>query len=206
MHVVDISGLADDLQGLSIGAGYRLAAWHGFRTGWPAVGVAVSSMLTHALAGGHDHIEVASVLVEQTTLHEVAHALLGEDDLTGDQIGTLLGRVRARRELGQSAAQQRQQHHDRWAAALMILTDRARQYRPRSGNLIASLSDDQIEGHGHSVQALRRVIGPVDDDAPISQLLAYQGPLTTRLRAAGLHRPPGMPADQHGAVAAAGIL
>jgi hypothetical protein len=166
----------------------------------------VNSLVTHVLASGHDRIETARLLIEQVTLHECAHALLGEDNLSAEQVGTLLGRVRAKRELGQSAAQQRQQHHDRWAAALLILTDRALKYRPRFGDLLAVLSHDQIEGYGHSVSALRRVIGPVDDDAPISQLLADSGPLTARLRAAGQHRPPDQHADQHGAVAAAGVF
>lgn len=203
LHVVDISGLASDLDGMSIGSGYRLAAHYGFRTGWPAVGVSVGRLMTDVLRTDHDRIETATILIEQTTLHEVAHAVLGRDDMNSDQIGTTMRTLRSRQRLDQPAAQQWQDHHDRWASALLILTDRAQQYRRRHGDLIAMLSHSQIEDAGHSVQALRRVIGAVEGDAPIGHLLGQSGPLTARLRAAGLHRPPGQPADQHGAVAAA---
>jgi hypothetical protein len=206
LHVIDTSDVAADIQGLSIGAGYRLASWAGYRTGWPAVGVSVGHIISEVCRLRGNDIELAAVMIEQCTLHEMAHCLLGRDDMTGDQITRLIGTVRKRQHLGQTIAERQQHHHDRWAAALLILTDRAAPYRPQYADLIELLTHDQIEDSGHSVAALRRVVGPVDPEAPISHLLRADGPLTARLRAAGLHQTSGSQTDQHGAVAATRII
>lgn len=194
LHIADISDDAHGLTGYSFGSGHQLAVAMGWRDGQPAIGVAVR----HLVAGlASDDLALARAAVEQTALHELAHSLVGQDRRPAADLVRLVAHLRAVPE--GKPTDQRPHHHLRWAACLVILSQRAAKYRPATADLMWRMTERDLERYGHSCRALRLLCRSVDPQAALRPLLTAGSDLMATLARVGL---PDCPQLQQGAAAA----
>ncbi len=189
-RLIDIDG--SRLAGFSSGSGHRLAEAHGFRAGAVAVGVAAEHALRVALDVWGDELPAAlgeaAVAIEFVMAHELAHALVADIDGTmqpgeGDILRRLpvaVGIV----AVSDSHERTARDHGARWAAGLVILTQRCRQYRPRSQHRWHELLADDLHAVGIDAQAVAVAVGDVADELPLRDLLAVGGNIVARVAAA----------------------
>ena len=189
-RLIDIAG--SRLAGFSSGSGHRLAEAHGFRAGTVAVGVAAEHALRVALDVWGDELPAAlgeaAVAIEFVAAHEAAHALVadidgsmqpGEADILRSlpvAVGTTTG--------DSSPERTARGHGARWAAALVILSQRCEQYRPRSQHRWRELLTDDLHAVGIDAQAVAVAVGDVADELPLRDLLAAGGNIVARVAAA----------------------
>ena len=189
-RLIDIDG--SRLAGFSSGSGHRLAEAHGCRAGVVAVGVAAESALRAALDVWADELPAAlgeaAVRIEVVMAHEVAHALVAKIDGTmqpgeGDILRRLpvaVGTV----AVTDSPERTARDHAERWAAALVILSQRCRQYRPGARHRWADFLEDDLQLVGIDAQAVADAVGDVADEQPLRELLAAGGNIVARVAAA----------------------
>jgi hypothetical protein len=202
--VVDLGHPPGGLQGIAIGSGHAFAEWAGDRLGRQAVGVAVGHLLE--LCQASKCTECAQPLVEGVTLHEVAHIIWGTDQIDAEHIGRIMADLAPAAVVNAKPDKRRKDHGIQWAATLTVLADRAMSYRPRSADMLAICVTADLEAHGYSHQALRRMLCPVHSNASLRDLLDPTGILHRSLLSAQLHwqRPlETQDSTQHAAVVAA---
>jgi hypothetical protein len=183
-RLIDIDG--SRLAGFSSGSGHRLALAHGCRAGTVAVGVAAESALRAALNVWADELPAAlgeaAVAIEFVMGHELAHALTAPIDGELRQgEGDILRRlpVAVGTTTGDSSPERTARDHGaRWAAGLVILSQRCRQYRPRSQHRWRELLANDLHAVGIDAQAVAVAVGNVADDLPLRDLLAAGGTIT----------------------------
>lgn len=184
MHDIGALPMPDGthMLGASIGSGHRLARELGYRTGAPAVGCAVDLIVREVDRRGVS-ADVAAAMIEHTVLHELAHSLTNIDR-DGVRPAAILEALSPGSMPVITPAASAAAHNGRWAAVLLVLTDRAVGYRPRHARMLTYLLACDVAGHGHSDTALRRIVGQVDADRPVRELLADHQ-LIEQLRLAG---------------------
>jgi hypothetical protein len=180
------------LGGFCAGSGHRFAQAHGCRSGAVAVAVAAEHALRRSLEAWADELSVAiaeaAVVVEAVAAHEVAHALVA--DIDGElrpgeasilrQLPVAVGTVAVR----DSAQRTARDHGAAWAAGIVILSQRCRQYRPRARHRWPELLADDLRAVGIDAQAVADAVGDVADDRPLRDLLAAGGMIAARVAAA----------------------
>lgn len=192
LHISDISGHACGLRGYSYGSGHQLAKALGWRDGQPAIGVAVADLVRDL---GDD---LARAAAEQTALHELAHSLADDDSRPAADLVRLIDHLRSAPDQP-GAGDQLSHHHLRWAAGLVILTQRAARYRAATADLMWRMTRQDLERYSHSCEALQLLCAAVDPDAALRPLLRPGSSLMATLAAGGLTD---HPRPQQGAVAA----
>lgn len=188
-RIIDIDG--SRLAGFCSGSGHRLAQAHGFRQGAVAVGVAAESALRAALDVWADELPAAlgeaAVAIEFVAAHELAHALVadidgelrqGEGDILR-RLPVAVGTV----AVSDSHERTARTHGAAWAAGLVILSQRCRQYRPRARHRWQELLADDLRAVGIDAQAVAVAVGDVADEMSLRDLLAAGGTITARVAA-----------------------
>lgn len=186
-RIIDIDGTR--LAGFCAGSGHRFAQAHGFRAGAVAVGVAAESALRAALDVWADELPAAlgeaSLSIEYVAAHELAHGIVADIDGSmrpGESeilrhlpvaVGTTTG--------DSSPERTARDHGARWAAGLVILSQRCEQYRPRSQHRWHELLADDLHAVGIDAQAVADAVGDVADDTPLRDLVAAGGPIACRV-------------------------
>jgi hypothetical protein len=162
--------------GLSIGSGVGLAELYGRRDARHAVLVDVERILSASPAPTANH----RALVEVTALHEVAHALFGQDygaDVTDTAVVAAAAHVETH-----DTTTVTDQHHARWAAAFMLLAQRAARLRVH-GAAILQLVRQSVTHYGYPAADLERVCHGVDHGASLAALLTPDGAAAALLEA-----------------------
>lgn len=180
------------LAGFCSGSGHNIAQAHGCRQGVVAVAVAAEDALRHTLDVWGDDLPAAlgeaALAIEAVGAHETAHAVVADID-TGLQPGeadilrklpAAVGTVAVR----DSAERTARDHGAPWAAALVILAQRCRQYRPGARHRWPDVLRRDLEAHGIAADAVADAVGDVADEQPLRVLLAAGGTITERVAAA----------------------
>jgi hypothetical protein len=190
LHVVDLGTLPADagrhMVGASIGSGHAWAVHLGYRDGGAAVGCAIALVAAEA-AQRQLAADNVQALVDGIVLHEVAHSLT-YDDVDPARAGELFDRLATHGVPSYTPADTTAAHCGRWAGVLCVLGDRAQRYRRRTQHMLEHLVTDDLASYGHSITALRRIIGTVDDDQPLRELFKSP-PLVTQLALAKSSQP-----------------
>lgn len=180
--------LAPGHLGLSWGTGHALAAAHGEVMGRPGFLIDPGqTVLNYGVGPG----------VEVTGLHELAHMLDVEHDISDDQAATAstLDLTETVRALAAARA-----HHPGWAAAFAVYVRRAIRFRPGLAGQMQAVLDYQLVKHGYTgADAILEALGTVDDEEPLRPILDWQSPRLRDLFAT-------LPTDEEraGRIAAAG--
>jgi hypothetical protein len=186
-----IINCAGGIAGFCSGSGHRFAQAHGCRPGAVAAGVAAESALRHSLKVWHDELPAAigeaAVLLETVATHELAHALVAPPDAAASDAELIALRMLPSAVANASptpAERTARGHGARWAAALVILAQRCRQYRPRARHRWDDLIRRDLDAVGIDAQAVADAVGDVADEQPLRALLAAGGTITARVAAA----------------------
>lgn len=188
-----ITCAGDVVSGFSIGSGHRFAEAHGCRPGAVAVAVAAEDRLRAMLELYPDDLPAAlgegRCAIETVATHELAHALVGDDvaDAVADVDPAIMRMLPARvaRRSDKPFLQTARDHDASWLAALVILFDRCRRYRPWARDRWAERLIDNITGYGApDHRAVADAVGDVADDAPLRDLLSPEGDIVRRVVAA----------------------
>jgi hypothetical protein len=187
-----IVNIAGGLAGFCLGSGHRFAEAHGYRQGAVAVAVATEPALRAALSVWPDELPAAlgeaAVEIEFVMAHELAHALVAKiDGELQPQEAKILRALPAAVESGATAdspERTARDHGERWAAALVILSQRCRQYRPGARHRWADFLEDDLQLVGIDAQAVADAVGDVADEQPLRELLAAGGNIVARVAAA----------------------
>jgi hypothetical protein len=165
--------LAPGHLGLSWGTGHALAAAHGEVMGRPGFLLdAGQTVLNYGVGPG----------VEVTGLHELAHMLDVEHDISDDQAATAptLDLTETVQALAAARA-----HHPGWAAGFAVYVRRAIRFRPGMAGQMEAVLDYQLVKHGYSGSgAILEALGTVDDDEPLRPIRDWQSPRLRELFAA----------------------
>jgi hypothetical protein len=130
-------------------------------------------------------IAEAAVVIEAVAAHEVAHALVadidaelrpGEADILR-QLPVAVGTVAVR----DSAQRTARDHGAAWAAGIVILSGRCRQYRPGARHRWQELLEEDLRAVGIDAQAVADAVGDVADELPLRELLAAGGMIAARV-------------------------
>lgn len=156
--------------GASIGTGHALAAVLGHRDGQPAVCCATRLIVRHCLQRGGS-LEITQAVTECVVLHELAHTLVAAE-IPPERVRVLLDSLVTSGPPTYTAAATAAAHGSQWAAALVVLSDRARRYRPQAARMLTHAVVDDLQHYGHDAAALRAAVGQVDDCQPLRELLA----------------------------------
>lgn len=188
LRIIDIPG--GWLAGGSLGSGHGLARAHGCRPGTVAVMVAAGHRLRFLLEAWPDDSQAAigeaTVAIEATAAHEVAHALLAHADPElrageADVLRRLPAAVGAPRPT--SPDRTAADHGPAWAAGLVILAERCRRYRPWARDRWRERLEDDLQAHGIAHRPVADAVGDVADDAPLRDLLSPEGDIVRRVAA-----------------------
>jgi hypothetical protein len=186
-RIIGIDG--SRLAGFCSGSGHRFAQAHGCRPGAVAVGVAAEDALRSALDVWADELPAAlgeaAVAIELVAAHEAAHALVADIDGElqpgqGDILRGLPSAVGTVAVIG-SAERTARDHGARWAAGLVILSQRCRQYRPRARHRWNELLENDLQAVGIDTQAVADAVGDVADEVSLRDLLAAGGMIAARV-------------------------
>lgn len=180
---------AGRLAGFSLGSGHQLARAHGCRPGAVAVAVAAEAYLRGMLGLWADDetaaLGEAALVIEFTAAHEAVHAVIAEpdDELQADHADILRRLPKAAATIDRPDDHERtaRDHGERWAAGLVILSRRCRQYRPRARHRWPSLLEDDLRAVGIDAQAVEAAVGDVADELPLRELLAPEGDIVRRV-------------------------
>lgn len=186
-RIIDIPSGA--LAGFCSGSGHRFAQAHGCRPGAVAVAVAAEDALRVALKQWPDELPTAlgeaGCMIEFVGAHELAHALVADIDaeLQPDvadilrrlpvAVGTFTGNTGSDRTA--------RDHGERWAAGLVILSRRCREYRPRARHRWPELLAHDLRAVGIDAEAVEDAVGDVADEMPLREILAPQGAVAVRV-------------------------
>jgi hypothetical protein len=186
-RIIDIDGSL--LAGFCSGSGHRFAQAHDCRQGAVAVGVAAEHALRAALDVWADELPVAlgeaAVAVEFVAAHELSPALgadidgelrQGESDILR-RLPVAVGTV----AVDDAPERTARDHGARWAAGLVILSQRCRQYRPRARHRWDELLKSDLQAVGIDAQAVADAVGDVADELPLRDLLAAGGNIVARV-------------------------
>jgi hypothetical protein len=172
--------------GISVGSGHALAIANGRRPGAVAVRVDAAGILRAAFrASGADAAAVVMALrpvIESVAVHELAHALTKPRDpvATPTEAAEFVA-ASLRLPLGTGAAA----HCPRWAAAMLLLADRAARLRPAHERpAVKTLAREHLQWYGFDPAAVAEALGDVSDEASVRELLAPGGAAARRLAAA----------------------
>lgn len=180
--------------GLSIGDGQGLAELYGRRDARHAVIVDVERVVGTATTPTVEH----RVAVDVLALHEVAHALFGQS-YTADATDDALANARTSVE-AHTAAKAADQHDVGWAAAFMLLAQRAARFRLYGPRIVDAVRAS-VTHYGFPAADLERVCRGVDATASLAELLTAGGPAAALLELV-------LPGDdaRRAAVVAAGVV
>lgn len=183
LRIIDCAG--GRLAGFCDGSGHRFAAAHGGRPGAIAVAVAAEAALRAALEEWPDNLPAAlgeaGLVIECVAAHEAAHALVADIDaeLRPGEADILRGLPAAVGTMSGNSSPERtaRDHGAAWAAGLVILHRRCRQYRPRARHRWDELLDHDLREVGIHPATLFGALGDVADEVPLRELLAPSGAL-----------------------------
>jgi hypothetical protein len=184
MVVLPLGG-RDDASGSSLGSGHDLALANGCRPGAVAVRVDVAGILRIALTEAADRpgiaIDVARHAAEQIAIHEAAHALIADLDAERS-IAEAVARVRAAD--ARPALRDADVHCPRWAAAVVVLAERAIRLRPAEEREdLEWFARKDLRRYGIEAVAVADALGEVADEVRLRELLAADGDAARRVAA-----------------------
>lgn len=177
LRIIDIAG--GWLAGGSLGSGHGLARAYGCRPGARAVLVAAGHRLRFMLEAWPDDqtaaIGEAALGIEAVAAHELCHALLADPDPElrpgeADILRALPAAVGVPRP--SPAVRTAAVHGAAWAAAVVILAERCRRYRPGARHRWPRVIADDLADYGIDAVAVAWAVGDVADDLPLRELLA----------------------------------
>lgn len=193
VRIIDIPGGA--ISGFCLGSGHRFAQAHGCRPGAVAFAVAAEDALRCGLRRWPDELPIAmaeaGVMIETVAAHEMAHALVA--DIDGDLLpgqSSLLRQLPA--AVGSAvvvaaddfAERKARDHGAAWAAAIVILSQRCRQYRPGARHRWDVLIKRDLQAVGIDADAVEEAVVDVADELPLRDLLQPGSAVVARVAAA----------------------
>lgn len=183
VRIVECTG--EGLDGRSWGSGHRVASAHGLDG--IAVMVACRKIVDRwleepagltgpewAAAWSRKVVEVATVSVEQTSLHELAHALSHPLDapLVDEHQAAEYRSAASAASAGYVAAVEAVHHGAAWAAAAAILYGRASLFRKELKGRWSFIVRREFERYGMSFDAVADAVAGISEDSPLRPLLS----------------------------------